>query len=86
MESLATGVPSVGTTTGAVPELIEDRVSGLLVPWGNSQALAVALTEIMDNPGLAEQLGAGGRTRMQRFSVEREHQAWESVFRELIEF
>ncbi len=86
MESLASGVPSIATMTGANSELIQDHVSGLLVPWGDSRALAHALAEIMENPGLAKTLGASGRTRMRGFSVERERQAWESVFRELIDF
>jgi L-malate glycosyltransferase len=85
MEALASGVPSIATTTGANSELIHDHVSGLLVPWGDSSALACALTKIMENPDLAKTLGVAGRTRMQGFSVERERQAWESVFRELID-
>jgi L-malate glycosyltransferase len=86
MESLAVGVPSIGTTTGANPALIQDRESGLLVPWGDSQALAGALLEIMENCRLAETLGASGRARMRGFSIERERHAWESVFKELVEF
>lgn len=86
MEALAAGVPTIGTTTGANPELIEDRISGLLVPWGDAHTLGAALTEIMEDPGMAEQLGASGRMRMQLFSPARERQAWESVFKELIEF
>ncbi len=86
MESLAAGVPSIATMTGANPELIHDRVSGLLVPWGDSRALAHALAELMEDPGLAKKLAAAGRTRMRGFSYGRERQAWESVFRELIDF
>jgi L-malate glycosyltransferase len=85
MEALAAGVPCVATLTGANTELIEDRVSGLLVPWGDSDALARALGEIMDSPELAAQWGASGRERMKAFSAARERQAWEGVYRELVD-
>ncbi|MBI4965924.1 MAG: glycosyltransferase [Desulfomonile tiedjei] len=86
MEAMASGVPSIATRTGAVEDLMQDRVSGLLVPWGDSQALAAALREIMDNPRLAQELGSAGRTRMKEFSPSREREAWEKVYRELLSF
>jgi L-malate glycosyltransferase len=86
MEALASGVPSVATLTGANDELVEDRVSGLLVPWGNARALAAALGELADQPDLAARMGAAGRMRMKAFSEERERKAWEQVYRELIGF
>lgn len=86
MEAMASGVPSIATRTGAVEDLMEDRVSGLVVPWGNSQALAAALREIMDNPGPAQELGNAARLRMKKFSPSREGDAWESVYRELLNF
>jgi glycosyltransferase involved in cell wall biosynthesis len=86
MEAMASGVPSIATRTGAMESLVHGRVSGLLVPWGDSEALASALAEIMDNPGFAESLGAAGRHQMKQFSATREREAWESLYRELIEF
>jgi L-malate glycosyltransferase len=86
MEALASGVPSVATRTGANEELIEDRVSGLLVPWGDSASLASALTALVENPGLGEALGPAGRRRMAEFSVRRERRAWETLYRELVDF
>ncbi|MBI5569226.1 MAG: glycosyltransferase [Desulfomonile tiedjei] len=85
MEALASGVPSVATRTGANEELIEDHVSGLLVPWGDSASLAAALAELVENPGLGESLGTEGRGKMADFSVRRERQAWETLYRELVD-
>jgi hypothetical protein len=65
---------------------VEDHVSGLLVPWGDSHALAAALEEMATRQDLAARWGAAGRIRMQAFSSERERKAWETVYRELIDF
>jgi glycosyltransferase involved in cell wall biosynthesis len=86
MEALALGVPCVATRTGAVEILIEDRISGMLVPWGNSQAIADALAEMLDDPRFAAGLGTTARERMKLFSAAREREEWERVYRELIEF
>jgi glycosyltransferase involved in cell wall biosynthesis len=86
MEAMASGVPTIATRTGAMETLVEDRVTGLLVPWGDSEALADALAEIINNAGLAESLGAAGRQKMKQFSSATERKAWESLYRELIEF
>jgi glycosyltransferase involved in cell wall biosynthesis len=86
MEAMASGVPSVATRTGAVEDLMVDRVSGLLVPWGDSRALAHAISQVMENSSLARSLGTAARARMADFSREAERRAWEKVYRELIEF
>lgn len=64
MEAMACGLATVGTDGGGVTELIEDGVSGRLVAPRDSAALARAMAEIMDNPTLAQRLGAGGRARI----------------------
>lgn len=84
MEAMASGVPCIATRTGANEDLVENRVSGLLVPWGNAEALGEALKEIIEHPEAARSLGEAGRARMALFSVTRERQAWEGVYRELI--
>ena len=43
LEYMAKGLPTVGTRVGAVPDLIDDRVHGLLVPPNDAKALSVAL-------------------------------------------
>jgi L-malate glycosyltransferase len=86
MEAMASGVPCIATRTGANEDLVDDRVSGLLVPWGNSTALHRALEEIIEHPANARSFGEAGRAKMARFSKARERLAWESVYRELVPF
>ncbi len=86
MEAMASGLPCVATRTGAVEELIEDRVSGLLVPWGDARALAGALAEIINKPDVAWPLGYAARMKMTEFSGQRERRAWEQVYREVVNF
>lgn len=86
MEALATGVPSIATRTGANEELIEDHVSGLLVPWGDSVALSNAVEELMNDASMRQALGAAARKKMELWSPDKEQREWETVYRELIEF
>ena len=86
MEALACGAPCIATKTGANEDLIEHRVSGLIVPWGNSAALADALGELIGNGDLRRRLGSAGRLRMRRFSPEKERQDWETIYREFMVF
>jgi glycosyltransferase involved in cell wall biosynthesis len=70
LEALSCGVAVVGTRTGGVPELIEDGVSGLIVPPADATALADSICTLLDDPGLRRRLGAAARQRVEeRFSV-----------------
>ncbi len=84
MEALACGTPCIATKTGAIPDLIENSLSGLLVPWGDSKSLADALDYMLDNPDRAVTMGTNGRHRMERFSPQREFQAWKNIYSELM--
>jgi glycosyltransferase involved in cell wall biosynthesis len=55
------GRPVVGTTVGALPESIRDGSTGLLVPPGDPDRLAEALTALLRDPELASRLGAAGK-------------------------
>jgi glycosyltransferase involved in cell wall biosynthesis len=64
VEAMACGVPVVGTTGGAVPEVIgRDGETGVLVPPGDPDSLAVALLRVLDDPELRARIGAAGRER-----------------------
>lgn len=63
LDAMACAVPSVGTLVGAVPELIEHGITGLLVAPGDDIALARALASILDDPPTAKTMGEAGRKR-----------------------
>lgn len=61
MEAMAMGIPCVAPYIGGIAELIENQVSGLLVPAGDTEALAAALRTLMDSPALRESIATAGR-------------------------
>jgi glycosyltransferase involved in cell wall biosynthesis len=71
LDAMAAGVPVVATRGGGIPEMVEDAVSGLLVPSGEPPALARALLRVLTDRHLADRLAEGGRDRVRRFSAAR---------------
>lgn len=61
VEAMLAGRPVVATHGGGVGELVEDGVTGLLVPPGDGTALAAAWTRLRADPALAARLAAAGR-------------------------
>lgn len=63
VEAMRAGVAVIGTNAGGVPEIIEHERTGLLIPPGNSDALATALTRLYDDVNLRQQLALSGKKR-----------------------
>ncbi|TKB63073.1 MAG: glycosyltransferase family 4 protein [Nitrospira sp.] len=57
IEAMAAGLPVIASRVGGIPALIEDEKNGLLVPAGDSLALAVAVRRILSDPLCARTLG-----------------------------
>lgn len=73
LEAMAAGKPVIGTSVGGIPEMLEDGVTGLLVPAADEQALAVALGCLIAKPELAARLGRAARQRVEeRFRPEQQ--------------
>ncbi|WP_291308966.1 glycosyltransferase family 4 protein, partial [Devosia sp. 66-14] len=58
IEAMASGLAVVATPVGAVPDIVRDGETGLLVPVGDVEALATALTRLVEDPPLRQRLGA----------------------------
>ena len=66
LEAMAHGLPVVATPVGAVPLLVEDGLTGRLVPPGDRQALQKSLLALVCDPALAASMGANGRQRYEQ--------------------
>ena len=73
LEAWSFGLPVVGCRAGAVPDVVEDGISGLLISPGDSVALAACVSRLIDDPAEARRLGAEGRRRV------REKHTWAAV-------
>ena len=72
MEAQSQGLPCIATAVSGIPELIEDGVTGLLVPPRDRDALAGAIARLVADPALRVRLGRAGRVRtLSDFSLER---------------
>jgi glycosyltransferase involved in cell wall biosynthesis len=65
IEAMACGTALVATTAGALPEVVgPDGEAAMHVPPGDPDALALAISRLLDNEALRNRLGAGGRQRV----------------------
>src|SRR6185312_14891076 len=85
IEAMAAGSALVAARAGAAELVVEDGVTGVLVPTGDADALAAALEPLMRDPAAAGAMGARGRQRvMEKFSLEAEATAIAEVYRRMI--
>ena len=85
LEAMACGKACVATDVPGSRDIIEDGVSGLLVPAEDAQALADAIHRLVESPDLRQQLGHQARRRVEEhFTIEHEVAAHEQVYSRLL--
>jgi glycosyltransferase involved in cell wall biosynthesis len=68
MEAMACGKPVVASRAGGIPELVRNKTEGFLVRPGDVRGLADAITMLLKDPKLRNEMGRSGRIRVQQFS------------------
>jgi glycosyltransferase involved in cell wall biosynthesis len=63
LEAMSHGLPVLATYEGAIPEMLQDNVTGFLVPRLDSEAVADRLETLLSDPVLRERMGNAGRER-----------------------
>jgi len=85
LQAGASGVPVVATAAGGIPEAVVHEETGLLVPPGDSEALASAVSALLADESRARAMGEAARTRVRReFSVDRMVDGNLEVYREIL--
>lgn len=80
LESMATGLPLVGTRVGGIPDLIQEGETGFLVEPGNPIELAATIEELIQSPGLRKFMG----TRARKIAVQ--FFSWDRIATRTVEF
>jgi glycosyltransferase involved in cell wall biosynthesis len=82
---MAAGLPIIATASEGALEIIEDGVSGRLVPTEDPEALAQAINELLDNPLERSRLASNARrTAHDRYSLRQMAIDTERVYREVL--
>ncbi|HEV8701914.1 MAG TPA: glycosyltransferase [Candidatus Polarisedimenticolia bacterium] len=84
IEAMAVGLPVVGTAVGGVPEVLEEGGAGILVPPGDPEALAAAISRLAADERLAAHYGRRARSRAVAFGAGRMNHALLKIYRKVI--
>jgi len=83
-EAMGCEVAVVASDAGGLPEVVEHEVTGLVVPRGDSGALAQAIGSLLDDPERRRSMGQAGRARALRlFDWDRSAEQFEQLYREV---
>ena len=85
LEAMSNEVPVVATSVGGIPEVIKDKVNGILVPPQNPQALAESILEALSNSNeTAKRVIEAKETILNEFNVEKWTERIQSIYLEMI--
>ena len=84
LEALASGAPVVSTDVGGVPFLVENEKTALLVEPGDAEAMADAMTRVIDDRALRQKLISNGLDYVRNFTWERVGVSWLRIYRDML--
>ena len=86
IEAMAAGLPVIATNINAIPELVINGKTGLVIEPSNRDALAQSLKRLLNDGSLCRQMGGEGRKLAeQKFSAKRNYERLEVVFAQAAE-
>jgi glycosyltransferase involved in cell wall biosynthesis len=84
MEAMAMGRALVATRIGGLPDIVAEGATGLLIPPNDPAALQTALTDLLAQPALRDQMGAAARQRVATFQARTVIPQIEAAYNELL--
>ena len=84
VEAMAAGLPVVATCVGGLPDVVVDGETGLLVPPRDPEALAEAMTRLLEDPDLRGRMGLAGQVRAEEFSDQVMFDRLEALYSEIL--
>jgi len=85
-EAMATEKPVVAAKSTAIPEVVSDGKTGILVPCEDSNSIAEAVLFLLNNPQISESMGKKGRKRVERyFSINAMVSGWDKLYSNLVQ-
>jgi glycosyltransferase involved in cell wall biosynthesis len=85
-EAMAMGKPVIGTDNGGTPEIVVDRVTGLLFPYGDAKGLSEKIAWLLERPAEMARMGIAGRRRVEEnFTIEQYMEKTQKVYLDLLE-
>jgi glycosyltransferase involved in cell wall biosynthesis len=85
-EAMGCGIPVIATDAGGLPEVVEDGVTGYVVPKGDARALSAAMRKLLQDAALRRQMGRAGRKRaLAQFDWLITAKSMENMYRNILE-
>jgi glycosyltransferase involved in cell wall biosynthesis len=84
LEAFSAGLPVIAFRSGGIPELVEDRTNGIIVPQGDEEALCRSMRELMLDQNLRDRLGAAAENVPARFPWENTVDRLEAVYHDVL--